>query len=416
MGSGETAPTMVKVHRAALDRIGRHDVRAVMLDTPFGFQENADELCAKTIEFFSVSLQTELTIASLRSADLDALASEQGLGRVRASNYVFAGPGSPSYALRQWRAIPAFRQVLVDRLAATGAVVFSSAASLTLGTRTLPVYEVYKAGESPYWLEGLSLLDAILPKAIVIPHYDNAEGGGHDTRFCYMGERRLRLLEADLADDEYILGVDEHTAAVIDLDAQTAEIVGKGTVSVRRDGRTVSFEAGTSLPLATISSGGEVRRSRTTPAVPEATASVGPQCADVVDPSTAPTLAAATEICAQNFHEAIGQRNSDGAVASLLALDDAMIAWSTDPGHNDHPERARAILRGCIVELGAAAAGGLADPDDTIRPVLDVILKLRSLVRGEKRFDVSDLIRDELAALSIEVRDTPQGAIWSRKD
>ena len=68
MGSGETAPTMVKVHRKAIDMLGRGSVRAVMLDTPFGFQENADELCAKTIEFFSVSLQTELVIASLRSA------------------------------------------------------------------------------------------------------------------------------------------------------------------------------------------------------------------------------------------------------------------------------------------------------------------------------------------------------------
>ena len=27
--------------------------------------------------------------------------------------------------------------------------------------------------------------------AVVIPHFDNAEGGNHDTRFCYLGERRL---------------------------------------------------------------------------------------------------------------------------------------------------------------------------------------------------------------------------------
>src|SRR6266571_3494942 len=34
---------------------------------------------------------------------------------------------------------------------------------------------------------------------VVIPHYDNAEGGTHDTRFCYLGERRLAALEALLA-------------------------------------------------------------------------------------------------------------------------------------------------------------------------------------------------------------------------
>jgi len=33
-----------------------------------------------------------------------------------------------------------------------------------------------------------------------IPHYGNAEGGTHDTRCCYMDERRLPTLEAQLAD------------------------------------------------------------------------------------------------------------------------------------------------------------------------------------------------------------------------
>ena len=431
MGSGETAPTMVKVHRKALDCLGRGKAKAVMLDTPFGFQENADELCAKTIEFFSVSLQTELTIASLRSSDLDALAIEQGLDRVRSANYVFAGPGSPTYALRQWQGIPALRQVLEERLAGSGAVVFSSAASLTLGTRTLPVYEVYKAGAAPYWLEGLHLLDAVLPGAIVIPHYDNAEGGGHDTRFCYMGERRLAMLETELGPDEYVFGIDEHTAAFFDLEAETVEIIGKGAVSVRRVGRTVRFEAGTTYPVAEVISGGADSESG-----PSSGSSVsqpvvlsdgvtgpgeGPgggvdaTALTITDLSSAPTLAAATEVCTQTFRDALAARDSDQAVASLLALDDAMVAWASDPGHNDHPERARAAMRGAIVQLGSAATGGLADPDDALRPVLGVLLKLRAVVRSEKRFDMSDLIRDELAAINIEVRDTSEGAVWSRK-
>ena len=50
-----------------------------------------------------------------------------------------------------------------------------------------------------------------------IPHYDNAEGGTHDTRYCYMDERRLPTLEAQLADNTAILGVDEYTAALLGL-------------------------------------------------------------------------------------------------------------------------------------------------------------------------------------------------------
>jgi hypothetical protein len=55
----------------------------------------------------------------------------------------------------------------------------------------------------------------------LIPYYDNAEGGTHDTRYCYMDARRLPTLEAQLADSTAILGVDEHTAALLDLDANS---------------------------------------------------------------------------------------------------------------------------------------------------------------------------------------------------
>jgi len=74
----------------------------------------------------------------------------------------------------------------------------ASAAALTLGRYTIPVYEIYKVGEAPRWLEGLDLLTPIGLPVAVVPHYDNAEGGNHDTRFCYLGEHRLRMLEDEL--------------------------------------------------------------------------------------------------------------------------------------------------------------------------------------------------------------------------
>ena len=48
MGSGETAPTMMKHHRDLINRLGA-DARAVVLDTPYGFQANASELATSTI-------------------------------------------------------------------------------------------------------------------------------------------------------------------------------------------------------------------------------------------------------------------------------------------------------------------------------------------------------------------------------
>ena len=83
----------------------------------------------------------------------------------------------------------------------------------------------------------------------MIPHYDNAEGGTHDTRYCYMGERRLRQLEQQLPSGIAILGVTEHTAAIIDLDAHTLEVRGRGFVAFRRDGYERRFEAGPPIDL-----------------------------------------------------------------------------------------------------------------------------------------------------------------------
>src|SRR5215510_9730375 len=77
----------------------------------------------------------------------------------------------------------------------------------------------------------------------VIPHYDNAEGGTHDTRFCYLGERRLAMMEAMLPDDAWVLGVDEHTAVIMDLDARTVTVSGRGGLTVRRRGTSRTFGA-----------------------------------------------------------------------------------------------------------------------------------------------------------------------------
>ena len=52
MGSGETAPTMVKAHRNVVERLGAAAGPGVLLDTPFGFQRNADELCARAVAYF----------------------------------------------------------------------------------------------------------------------------------------------------------------------------------------------------------------------------------------------------------------------------------------------------------------------------------------------------------------------------
>ena len=226
MGSGETTPTMAKVHRDLFDRLGPGPVPAVLVDTPYGFQANAQEISARAVAYFRESVGRKVEVASLlRAEGASPLAVEAALASVGEARWVFAGPGSPTYALRQWRPT-VLPRLLADKLADGGCLVFSSAAALTLGRWTVPVYEIYKVGADPLWEEGLDLLAPLGPDVAVIPHYDNAEGGTHDTRYCYLGEARLRALEAQLPEGGWVLGVDEHTVCVFDLEAGTVAVAG----------------------------------------------------------------------------------------------------------------------------------------------------------------------------------------------
>ncbi len=417
MGSGETAPTMVKPHRTVFERLeaGAPDaVPAVFLDTPFGFQENADELSAKTVAYFETSLTRTIGVAGLQRIETTStLQREAAFARIRLARFVFAGPGSPTYALRQWAGTPV-PDLLAEKLRTEGAVTFSSAAALTLGLVTVPVYEVYKSGADPYWLDGLDLLSPIGLPVAVIPHYNNAEGGHHDTRFCYLGERRLAMMEQLLPDGAFVLGLDEHTGVILDLEADTASVVGLGVLTLRRGGISTEIRTGETVPIDMLRAGPEVRSaaspaSTSAPAtVAAATQPAGPRD----DASAAPSLAGDAARLGAIFDEALASRDAAQAVSAMLDLDEAIVGWSTDTLQSDAATRARALLRSMIVRLGEAAVGGLADPRSILGPVIDVALNARLEVRAAKRYDLSDVIRDGLAAAGVEVRDTPDGQVW----
>ena len=424
MGSGETAPTMVKPHRMVFQRLEADqpgDVAAVFLDTPFGFQENADELSAKTVAYFDTSLTRTIAVAGLqRLESTTMLEREAAFSRVRQARFVFAGPGSPTYALRQWSGTP-IPDLLAEKLRTDGAVTFSSAAALTLGVATVPVYELYKSGADPYWLDGLDLLTPLGLPVAVIPHYNNAEGGHHDTRFCYLGERRLAVMERLLPDGAFVLGLDEHTGVILDLDADTASVVGLGVLTLRRNGVSVEIATGETVPIDVLRAGPGAQSPRSqavaTPAAVDGAADTAldgavEASAAVARAAAAPSLAGDTERLGAAFHDALARGDAPAAVSAMLELDESIVGWSADTLQSDATTRARSLLRSMIVRLGDAAVAGLADPRTTLGPIIDVALAARVEVRAAKRYDLSDMIRDGLAAAGVEVRDTPDGQVW----
>jgi cyanophycinase-like exopeptidase len=422
MGSGETSPTMVTVHKALIARLGAGSHRGVLLDTPYAFQENTADISARSQAYFARSVGLQVAVVS--DADLrqpQSQAAATGLAAIRASDWVFIGPGSPSYALSRWLGGPV-TEALRDRIAAgLGITVIASAAAAAMGFLAVPVYEIYKVGTEPHWLEGLNLLSVLGLKVAVIPHYDNAEGGTHDTRFCYLGERRLSMLERDLPADAAVLGVDEHTALVFDLVAREVEVVGRGGATVRKAGVSTILPSGSriTLPeLCTLARTGAPRpgsaATRSGPAAePQPDSEPRAQDQQQLPGAASADLPDITADVQRRFDAAVSARDATAMVTAILDLEAAIEAWATDTDQNDNSDRARAVLRGLVVQLGRAAEQGLVDPADRLRPAIGPLVTLRDTLRHDGSYAAADVIRDALTACGVDVRDSPDGTRWT---
>lgn len=385
MGSGETTATMAPVHRRLLERFpGRP--RVAILDTPYGFQENADELTARAVDYFRASLPAaEVEVASLRSARERPLERERALDVLRRSDLVFSGPGSPSYALQVWAATPV-PDILAAKLASGGALVMASAASITLGRFSLPVYEVYKVGADPFWLDGLDLLGAEGLPVVLVPHWNNAEGGTHDTSRCWMGLRRFEALAAQLPPGTTVIGIDEHTALIIDFAAGRAEVAGRGTVTLRAAGESATLGPGEGFLLDRLR---------------------GP--AGAVDPAPTagtPEAPAAVDYFEAAFAGAMEAADRNAALNAILALEDAHGHWK-----QEEAARAHSALRAMVTRL-TLTLSDLAPTAAARREVVEALLEVRARAREDGRWADADAVRRALQALSVEVRDTPDGTVW----
>jgi cyanophycinase-like exopeptidase len=419
MGSGETAPTMVEVHRATLRAAGAGP--SLLLDTPYGFQENADDITEKAVAYFGRNVGRTVTPLVWRTR-LDGAALDRALTAVRTARSVFAGPGSPTYALRVW-AGTGFDDALAAVAASGGTVTFASAAALTIGVVSVPVYEIYKSGADPSWAQGTNLLERLTGlRAALIPHYDNTEGGTHSTRFCYLGERRLRFLEGSLPEGSHVIGVDEHTALIFDLATGTASVLGNGTVTVRHDGASRVLPSGAVVPIAELgrrapdADGLDFAPLACTSHPVDGVRSDEKGARSAAGEIPAASLRAAADRARASFDAALAARDADAAAAAVLDLEQAIADWTADTLQSDDGDHARRTLRGMVLELANAARDGLADPAARLAPLVEALLERRAAARSARDFATADALRDRLAAAGVEVRDSPSGAEWTLRE
>ena len=264
----------------------------------------------------------------------------------------------------------------------------------------------------------------------LIPHYDNAEGGSHDTRFCYMGERRLALLEAELSAGQSILGVDSHTCLVLDFGAGTAAVLGLGGVTVRVAGRSTVLPTGTSVSIDELR---EMalrlgRAARSAAPGDSGKAALPAQQAVANGPAEATLGATASvqrsgsplldEVHDQElrFEAAVVAGDRSEAVRAVLATETVLVAWSRDTAGTDEVDRARSVLQALIVRLGDIGGPPSSTVAERLRPLVELLVTARSRARADRDFALADIIRDGLLAAGVELHDAPTGTTWGLVD
>lgn len=262
LGSGETSSQGRKIHDYLMARTGTVPVRVALLETPAGFQPNAHDVYQKIGAYFEKSLQNyrpqiEYVAAHRKESTLDAAnrlspSSPDAEGPLLEADYIFSGPGSPTYAARNLQATRIL-DLLAEASRRGATLVLSSAAAIAAGSSVMRVYEIFKAGADLGWDDGLHLLPmlGLGIDPVIVTHWNNAEGGaGLDTTHCYMGQERFDRLVEMLPSAGSILGIDEHTACILEKGGSSFRVMGAGGATIINKGKTTRVPAGESFPIS----------------------------------------------------------------------------------------------------------------------------------------------------------------------
>jgi hypothetical protein len=227
--------------------------RVAVLETPAGFELNSPQVAGRVAEFLERHLQNYdpqvQVIPARKRGTAFSPDRYEIVKQLLSSDLIFMGPGSPSYAVRQLRGSLAW-QALNARHRLGGALALASAATVALSALALPVYEIYKVGEDIHWIEGLDFLGPYNLRLVMIPHWNNSDGGDElDTSRCYMGKARFERMLDLLPPGVTVVGIDEKTGFSLDLGAGMCQVVGKEGVTVIRDGNQKRFDDGAAFPL-----------------------------------------------------------------------------------------------------------------------------------------------------------------------
>jgi len=365
-GSGETSASGRKVFDWVLRQLPESP-RLSLLETPAGFELNSARVIGRVAEFIEHRLQNYrprlATVPARRRGSPFSPDDPEIVAPLLEADLIFMGPGSPTYAVRQLQDSLAWHYLLArHRLGAS--LVLASAAAIAVSAYSLPVYEIYKVGEDLHWKPGLDFFGPYGMPLVFVPHWNNTEGGEElDTSRCFMGQARFTELMALLPAGLTVLGIDEHTALILDSGAGECRVLGAGGVTLIHTGHRGSGPNLVGDPDLQVSGLGHVAELRDAHVHQYRSGQVFPlsDCCPFELPSDG-----------QGLPEAV---------------------WG----------RALEAQAGLDAEHRAAQTGPAAPPEAL------ALAEQRQAARERKDWAAADELRDRLAELGWQVQDTPQG-------
>ena len=252
LGSGETSLAGGRIFESLARKIDGA-IRIALMETPAGFELNSSQVVGRVGDFMKTRLQNYKPVVDIIAArKKDSQYSPDDPEIIKPllnANMIFMGPGSPTYAIRHLKDTLAWDVIRArHRLGAT--LVFASAATISIGAHSLPVYEIYKVGQDVHAVDGLNLFKDFGVHLSFVPHWNNAEGGVDlDTSRCFMGMDRFAEWCNLLPAENTTLGLDEHTGIIIDFEDGTCEVSGVSSVSLVRECDPEIYSSGSKFGL-----------------------------------------------------------------------------------------------------------------------------------------------------------------------
>jgi cyanophycinase len=217
---------MVPVDEVVLRHTPGNPPKVAILPTAAGLEDVNSWITMGVAHFRALGCEAY----GVRALDRAGVENPEHVAALDRADLIYLSGGSPGYLVETLRGSAAWRTIVAvwER---GGTLAGSSAGAMAFGDWTLVRPIGASRGMPSAWSAGLGLM----PGIGVIPHYD---------RF---GPERTSARVAEAPTGLIVLGIDEDTV-MLRADQDSAQVLGRGTVTVWRDGQPTTFASGDTIP------------------------------------------------------------------------------------------------------------------------------------------------------------------------